>query len=68
MNQFKNKSRFGWFIKLYNTDDPFILENCGQEVLFYLKYLKYTATLFFIMSICNIPVIFVYISSSYANS
>ena len=27
--KFKNKSRFGWFVKLYKTDDPFILENCG---------------------------------------
>ena len=48
-------------------DDAFILQNCGEEVLFFLKYEKYCAVLFFLMSVVNAPLILVYAASSVDN-
>lgn len=67
LNPKDKSSRFGWFLKLISISDQHILKNCGEEVLFYLKYEKYVAILFLIMSVFNIPVIIIYYKSSYSN-
>lgn len=59
---------FGWFRELYSIDDVQIFSLKGQDVLFYLKYEKYCAILFFMMSLCNIPVILIYYKSSFDNT
>ena len=59
---------FSWLIKLYKHTDDFILEKCGEEILFYLKYEKYCAILFLVMWIANIPVTYIYLMSSFDNS
>jgi hypothetical protein len=42
-----------------------IVKECGEEILFYLKYEKYTSVLFFLMFIPNSILIWVYVQSSY---
>jgi len=47
--------------------DSHVLVNCGEEVLFYLKYEKYCAILFLIMALFNVPVLAIYWRSSFRN-
>ena len=60
----KKVSKFQWFNDLYNITDETVLQECGEEVLFYLKYEKYVAILFLIMAICNIPVLSIYFTAA----
>ena len=55
---------FDWYLKLWEIEDTEILEKCGEEMVFYLKYLKSCAVLFFIMSLLNIPALIIYYKRS----
>jgi hypothetical protein len=58
---------FAWFWRLYAIEDTFILQNCGEEVLFYLKYEKFCAFLFGLMSLVNVFLGVLYFAASYSN-
>jgi hypothetical protein len=64
----KKKALFSWLSELYSISDTLIVNRCGEEVLFYLKYEKYCAILFFVMSLANTPVTYIYFMSSFDNS
>lgn len=64
----EEETLFGWFTKLYRIEEYEILEKCGEEVVFYLKYEKYCAGLFFFMSILNIPALCIYYQESHKTS
>ena len=63
----KNQKWFSWLVKLYKINDAFIVQNCGEEILFYLKYEKYCAILFMIMWIVTTPVTYIYFTASQEN-
>ena len=60
----KKTKLFSWLWELYDISDDDLVRECGEEILFYLKYLKYTSVLLLFMSIVNIPTIIVYFNCS----
>ena len=61
----KKEGLFDWLIELYDITDDMIVKECGEEILFYLKYEKYTSVLFFLMFIPNSFLIWVYVKCSF---
>jgi hypothetical protein len=53
-------------IEIYNKDDEDVLKLAGYEVVIYLAFIRYSAYLFFVMSIIGgIPLLIVYINLSF---
>ena len=60
-NKKKRCRMFKWLTDVYHKSEKKVHEEAGQDVLFYLTYLKYSMVLYWVIGLCTgLPLFFVY--------